>query len=169
MSILSTVFEDSSNGEMTLKFLMDGIEKTKYKYTADGYVTLSARTESHVNSYLSFFEGIKLVSEWVKKILSVHRMSLKEDSANSITRYSLGSQYLTNGTIKCVFKIGKTRVINTRYNVESKNISFSKRSEVKMCFKDFLNLLNYQKYFCSLIKLLIESDHHINNDLDDEI
>lgn len=169
MSTVSTVFEDSQDGSMVLKFLVDGVEKTKYTYTLDGCVTLSVRKSAHINSYDSFVKGLELVLEWVKKILIVHRIALKAASKNSITKFSLGSQYLSNGNIKCLFKIGKTKVINTVYNVENKTIKFSKRPTISMCFKDFENLLHFQKYICKLMYLLNTSNNHIATDLDDEI
>lgn len=169
MSTVSTVFEDTVVGDMTLKFLVDGVEKTKYSFTTDGCVTLYERSEQHINQYESFVGGLQLVGDWIKKIWSVHRFSLNEESKRKITKYSVISQYTHTGALKSVFKLGKTKVINTTYDPDSKIIIFSKRPTVTMCFKDFQNLYYYQQYMSKVMDLMNHSSEHIENDLEDEI
>jgi hypothetical protein len=166
---ISTIYENGADGSMTLKFLVDGVEKTNYVFGTDGCITMYERNEVHVNTYESFHGGLQLVRDWVNSIKLAHKGALRTTMKSKITKYSLASQYMKDGNIKCVFKLGKTKVINTVYDVQNQLIRFSKRPTVKMCFKDFENLLNYQMYMGKLFTLMVQSKEHLDTDLDDEI
>jgi hypothetical protein len=169
MSTVTTVFEDNVSGEMTLKFLVDGIEKTKYSFTTDGCITLYERNSAHSNSYEGFVEGLQLVGDWIKKIWVINRTSLQSQINSKITKFSVMSQYTKSGSLKSVFKLGKTKVINTIYDPEHKIITFNKRPTVTMCFKDFQNLFHYQQYMGKIMNLMNHSYEHLDNDLEDEV
>ena len=78
---VSTIFEESSNGDMALKFNVDGVEKTIYTFSpSDFMVTLHERTEEHQNNFDGFKEGIGIVQDWVKKIWAKYRFQLKENT-----------------------------------------------------------------------------------------
>lgn len=170
MSTVSTIFEQNSNGDMILKFMVNGVEKTYYSFSlADGTIILHKRTDAHVNNYESFAQGIVIVSEWTKKIWAKHRFHLKKPELKNITKFSTHSQYKNNGTFVSVFKIGKTKVINTEYIPQTKIITFRPRPQVTMHFRDFQNLLYFQNSILCCMTLLNEATTHIDTDLDDEV
>lgn len=167
---VSTIYETAADGTMTLKFLLDGMEKTNYVFETDGCIVMHERKTKHTNTYQAFLDGLELVSDWVKRIKRTHYRKPQQSASDSkITKYSLASQYQKNGNLKFVFKIGKTKVIHTVYDVKENVIRFAPRPTVKMCFKDFENLLNYQVYMGKLLGLLLQSKDHLDTDLDDEI
>ena len=166
---VSTIFEESSNGDMALKFNVDGVEKTIYTYVAaDCTIVLHERNEIHSNNFIGFKEGIAIVNEWVKKIWANYRFVLKESQHSCLTKFSMSSQY-KNDKLKSIFKLGKTKLINTNYNPSTQVITFFPRNKVIMYFKDFENLLHFQECMLKSMSLINETDSHVDNDLEDEI
>lgn len=169
MSVVSTVLEEDPSHNMTLMFLVDGVAKTKYAFTTDGKITLFERTDKHKNTFEGFVEGLALVEDWLNKIINAHRNILQKSDLNIMTKFSLASQYTRDGRLKSVFKIGKTKLINTVYDPKNRIISFNPRPTVSMYFKDFQNLLLFQKCMCQNMRLLNKAQEHRETDLDDEI
>ena len=169
MSVISTVIEEDPAQNMSLMFLVDGVAKTKYAFSTDGRITLHERNEKHQNTFSGFVEGLALVEDWLNKIIQSHRALLQQNQCNIMTKFSMASQYTKSGKLKSVFKIGKTKLINTTYDPETQVISFSPRPTVTMYFKDFQNLLLFQKCMSQNMRLLNKAHEHLDTDLEDEI
>lgn len=154
-NVVSTILEQDNLLNMTLRFLVNGEDKTKYVFNAtDGTITLWERTTEHINSYAGFLEGMELVQEWLNKIVIIHRETLQRTALNAITKFTIQTQYTSQGILKYTFKIGPSKVINTDYDPVTKLITFDKRSSVTMYFKDFQNLFLFQKYIAASMKLI---------------
>lgn len=158
---------DVMNKTSCLQFLFNNIPITTYTYT-DDYITMSARSDKHYNTFTSYREGLIVVKNWMITIkgfdpditkISPFKMIISTKKADNATEFQ--------------FIAGKKKIVRSTYSTDTNLITFWPRKEVSLLFSDFDNLYNFtvdiQKKIKMLEKYSMENDPNlVDSDIDED-
>ena len=167
--VTTRIDEDTYNKTSTLEFLFNGVPVTTYSYAND-FITMSARTTKHYNTYQNYRDGLVVVRNWLNTTVAGLNPDLTKISPfKTVISTKKKADHIT----EFQFIAGKKKIVRSTYSTETKLITFWPRKEVSVRFSDFDNLFNFtvdiQKKIKMLEKYELEDDDDINHsDIDED-